>query len=139
MGRFDKYLDDHFFEHQIHWFSVFNSFMMVVFLVGLVAMILMRTLRKDYARFAREDDLDEDERVGDERGWKQVHGDVFRPPPSLVLFAALIGTGVQLATMVLVVVLCAIAGTYYVKRGTLVTAVVVSYAATSLVAGFVGG
>ena len=70
--RFDHYLDDHFFKHQIHWFSVFNSFMMVVFLVGLVAMILMRTLRNDYARFARNDDLDEDERVGDERGWKQV-------------------------------------------------------------------
>ena len=69
----------------------------------------------------------------------KVHGDVFRPPPSLVLFAALIGTGTQLATMVLCVVLCAIAGTYYVKRGTLVTAIVVSYAATSLVAGFVGG
>jgi transmembrane 9 superfamily protein 3 len=137
--RFDKYLDDHFFEHQIHWFSVFNSFMMVVFLVGLVAMILMRTLRQDYARFTREDDLDEDERIGDERGWKHVHGDVFRPPPNLVLFAALIGTGTQLATMVLFVVLCAIAGTYYVKRGTLVTAVVLAYAVTSFVAGFVGG
>lgn len=137
--RFDKYLDEHFFEHQIHWFSVFNSFMMVVFLVGLVAMILMRTLRKDYARFAREDDLDEDERVGDERGWKQVHGDVFRPPQRLVLFAALIGTGTQLATMVLFVVLCAIAGTYYVKRGTLVTAAVLAYAVTSFIAGFVGG
>eukprot|EP00019_Armaparvus_languidus_P004857 CAMPEP_0168607246 /NCGR_PEP_ID=MMETSP0420-20121227/17033_1 /TAXON_ID=498008 /ORGANISM="Pessonella sp." /LENGTH=200 /DNA_ID=CAMNT_0008647027 /DNA_START=567 /DNA_END=1166 /DNA_ORIENTATION=- len=102
-------------------------------------MILMRTLRKDYARFAREDDLDEDERVGDERGWKQVHGDVFRPPSNLVLFAALLGTGTQLATMAFAVILCAIAGTYYVKRGTLVTAVVVSYAATSLVAGLVGG
>ena len=32
----------------------------------------MRTLRNDYARFARNDELDEDERVGDERGWKQV-------------------------------------------------------------------
>ena len=47
------------FPFQIHWFSIFNSFMMVVFLVGLVAMILMRTLRKDYARYSRDDDLDE--------------------------------------------------------------------------------
>ena len=44
---------------QIHWFSIFNSFMMVIFLVGLVSMILMRTLRKDYARYSKEDDLDE--------------------------------------------------------------------------------
>lgn len=44
---------------QIHWFSIFNSFMMVIFLVGLVSMILMRTLRKDYARYSKEEDIDE--------------------------------------------------------------------------------
>lgn len=44
------------FTLQIHWFSVFNSFMMVIFLTGLVSMILMRTLRNDYAKYAREDD-----------------------------------------------------------------------------------
>ena len=27
--RFDKYLDPNFFQHRIHWFSIFNSFMMV--------------------------------------------------------------------------------------------------------------
>jgi transmembrane 9 superfamily protein 3 len=74
LHRFDKYLDYNFFEHQvsfifennilmiilkIHWFSIFNSFMMVIFLVGLVAMILMRTLRKDYARYANDDDIEE--------------------------------------------------------------------------------
>ena len=40
---------------QIHWFSIFNSFMMVVFLVGLVWMILVRTLKRDYARYQKED------------------------------------------------------------------------------------
>lgn len=33
--------------------------MMVIFLVGLVSMILMRTLRKDYARYNKEEDLDD--------------------------------------------------------------------------------
>jgi len=51
--RYDKYLDPSFFQHRIHWFSIFNSFMMVIFLVGLVSMILMRTLRKDYARYSK--------------------------------------------------------------------------------------
>ena len=37
--------------------------MMVIFLVGLVSMILMRTLRKDYARYSKEDDIDEMVRV----------------------------------------------------------------------------
>lgn len=47
--------------------------MMVIFLVGLVSMILMRTLKKDYARYSKEDDVDDMERdLGDEYGWKQV-------------------------------------------------------------------
>lgn len=33
--------------------------MMVIFLVGLVSMILMRTLRKDYARYSKDDDMDD--------------------------------------------------------------------------------
>ena len=48
-----------FYCFQIHWFSIFNSFMMVIFLVGLVSMILMRTLRKDYARYSKDDELDD--------------------------------------------------------------------------------
>ena len=45
----------------------------VIFLVGLVTMILMRTLRKDYARYSKEDEIDDMERdLGDEYGWKQV-------------------------------------------------------------------
>lgn len=32
---------------------------MVIFLVGLVSMILMRTLRKDYARYSKEEEMDD--------------------------------------------------------------------------------
>ena len=97
--RFNRYLDHSFFEHQIHWFSIFNSFMMVVFLCGLVALILLRVLRNDYAKYMREDDelsLTTIERsMPDDSGWKQVHGDVFRPPAHLELFAVVYGTGCQ--------------------------------------------
>ncbi|KAF0303340.1 Transmembrane 9 superfamily member 3 [Amphibalanus amphitrite] len=57
--RFDKYLDPSFFQHRIHWFSIFNSFMMVIFLVGLVSMILMRTLKKDYQRYSKDEEMDD--------------------------------------------------------------------------------
>jgi len=33
--------------------------MMVIFLVGLVTMILMRTLRKDYARYSKDEEMDD--------------------------------------------------------------------------------
>uniref|UniRef100_A0A914PMY7 Transmembrane 9 superfamily member n=1 Tax=Panagrolaimus davidi TaxID=227884 RepID=A0A914PMY7_9BILA len=84
-NRFDKYLDPTFFQHRIHWFSIFNSFMMVIFLVGLVWMILLRTLNKDYARYHKDDVESDDNDIGEDYGWKQVHGDVFRPPMSFLL------------------------------------------------------
>jgi len=120
---------------QIHWFSIFNSFMMVIFLTGLVSMILMRTLRRDYAHLSREvDELDvsirrlkslvirlliyfffpqKDLDVSDELGWKQIHGDVFRPPSKLILFSAMLGTGHQLILLVFSVLFLSIIGTYY--------------------------
>ncbi|CAN6440195.1 unnamed protein product [Victoria cruziana] len=139
--RFDVYLDYPFFEHQIHWFSIFNSFMMVIFLTGLVSMILMRTLRNDYAKYAREDDdLETLERdVSEESGWKLVHGDVFRPARNLVLLSALVGTGAQLAMLVLLVILLAIIGMLYIGRGAIVTTFIVCYAMTSFIAGHVSG
>jgi transmembrane 9 superfamily protein 3 len=90
--------------------------MMVIFLVGLVSMILMRTLRKDYARFGSKDDEDGgDDDVGDEAGWKQVHGDVFRAPSHLILFSALVGTGHQLVILVFCVLFLATVGEYYAR------------------------
>eukprot|EP00316_Scyphosphaera_apsteinii_P000992 CAMPEP_0119321780 /NCGR_PEP_ID=MMETSP1333-20130426/56417_1 /TAXON_ID=418940 /ORGANISM="Scyphosphaera apsteinii, Strain RCC1455" /LENGTH=521 /DNA_ID=CAMNT_0007328835 /DNA_START=14 /DNA_END=1576 /DNA_ORIENTATION=- len=138
--RFDRYLDYDFFEHQIHWFSIFNSFMMVIFLTGIVSLILMRTLRKDYAKYAREaGDLDDLDQELDESGWKQVHGDVFRPPGNLCLFCALVGTGAQLATLVLFMILFATATTLYMGRGAIIVSFLVCYCITSLVAGYTSG
>lgn len=139
--RFERYLDYNFFEHQIHWFSIFNSFMMVIFLMGLVSMILLRTLRKDYARYTQKaDDLESLERdINEETGWKLVHGDVFRPPAMLELLSALIGTGAQLAALVLAVILITIGGALFVERGTIVTVFIVCYALTSFLGGYVSG
>uniref|UniRef100_A0A646QE06 Transmembrane 9 superfamily member n=1 Tax=Hemiscolopendra marginata TaxID=943146 RepID=A0A646QE06_9MYRI len=138
--RFDKYLDPNFFQHRIHWFSIFNSFMMVIFLVGLVSMILMRTLRKDYARYSKDEEMDDMERdLGDEYGWKQVHGDVFRPASHPMLFSSLIGTGYQIAVVTLSVVVFSIMGELYTERGSLLSTAIFVYAATSPVNGYYGG
>ncbi len=51
--------------------------------------------------------------MGGSPRWKLVHGDVFRPPRYLELLAALVGTGVQLALLVLSVILITIAGVPY--------------------------
>ncbi|OQR67839.1 hypothetical protein BIW11_13278 [Tropilaelaps mercedesae] len=125
---------------QIHWFSIFNSFMMVVFLIGLVAMILVRTLHKDYARYSKDEEMDDMERdLGDEYGWKQVHGDVFRPPPYPLLFTAAVGTGCQLVAVALIVIFFAIVGELYTERGSLLSTAIFAYAATAPINGYCGG
>lgn len=140
-ARYEKYLDKDFFEHKIHWFAIFNSFMMVVFLTGLVAMILMRTLRKDYQRYNVEDeDLELMERdVNEETGWKLVHGDVFRPVEWLETLSVLIGTGAQLTSLAALMIIFAIAGELWSSRGAMVTCLIFSWAFTSFVSGYVSG
>ncbi|KAF7496450.1 Transmembrane 9 superfamily member 3 [Sarcoptes scabiei] len=139
-NRFDKYLDPNFFQHRIHWFSIFNSFMMVIFLVGLVTMILMRTLRKDYARYNRDEELDDlDRDLGDEYGWKQVHGDVFRAPAYPMLFSIMIGCGHHIAAVTLIVIIISIIGDLYTTRGSILSVTIFVYSATSIVNGYFGG
>ena len=60
-------------------------------------MIIVRTLRRDIARYNSLDESSEE--ALEETGWKLVHGDVFRPPRYPRLFASIIGTGVQLFGM----------------------------------------
>ncbi|KAG2219379.1 hypothetical protein INT45_006087 [Circinella minor] len=135
--RFQRLLEIDFFEHKVHWLSIFSSFMMVLFLTGLVSVILLRTIKRDYARYDREEGLaDFDRDLGDDYGWKQVHGDVFRQPPRLMIMSALMGTGCQLVILAGVVILYTIMGDLYVERATILTATIFLYALTSGVAGY---
>jgi transmembrane 9 superfamily protein 3 len=77
--------------------------------------------------------------MGDESGWKQVHGDVFRRPPHIILFSALVGTGTQLLLLSMIVIIAAFAGSLYIDRGAVTRAAVLVYALTSAVSGFISG
>ncbi|CAL8071366.1 unnamed protein product [Calicophoron daubneyi] len=139
-NRYDQYLDFMFFRHRIHWFSIFNSFMMVLFLVALVFMILLKTLRRDYARYNKEDGLtDLDRELGDEYGWKQVHGDVFRQPDHPALLSSLVGTGAHVALVSCVVLFLALTNRLYTERGGFVSIAIFVFAATAPVNGLIGG
>lgn len=105
--RWDKYL--HVIDPQIHWLSLINSAVFVILLVGMVSMILIRTLRKDIARYNRLDSINLDDFDGtsaavedgiqEDSGWKLVHGDVFRPPKFALLLSVLSGNGAQIFVM----------------------------------------
>ncbi|CAO2841549.1 unnamed protein product [Amaranthus hypochondriacus] len=131
-SRWDTYLlmnDD-----QIHWFSIINSLMIVLFLSGMVAMIMMRTLYRDIANYNQLETQDE---AQEETGWKLVHGDVFRPPLNSSLLCVYVGTGVQIFGMTLVTMMFALLGFLSPSnRGGLMTAMVLLWVFMGLFGGY---
>ncbi|XP_040994928.1 transmembrane 9 superfamily member 5-like isoform X2 [Juglans microcarpa x Juglans regia] len=119
---------------QIHWLSFINSIVIIVLLMGLLALLLMRRLKNDMRKCADGDEEEEDKEVG----WKYVHGDVFRRPPNLSLFCAVLGVGTQLLTLVFVLFLLAFLGVLYpYNRGALFTSLVLIYSLSSVVGGYI--
>ncbi|CAK7326873.1 unnamed protein product [Dovyalis caffra] len=73
----------------------------------------------------------------DQTGWKFIHGDVFRYPYHKSLFAAAIGSGTQLFTLTILVLVLGTAGAFHpYEQGYLFIALLVIYALTSAVAGY---
>lgn len=64
-------------------------------------MIMVRTLRRDIARYNSDDAIEE---ALEESGWKLVHGDVFRPPRYPRLFSAVVGSGIQIFIMAVITI-----------------------------------
>jgi transmembrane 9 superfamily member 2/4 len=141
--RWDKYL--HVFDPKIHWFSLINSTIFVIFLVGMVSMVLLRALRKDIARYNRLETFNLDENseavedgVQEDSGWKLVHGDVFRSPRYPLLLSVLLGNGAQLFVMTAITVIFALLGFLSPSnRGFLATAILLLYTLFGFIGGYV--
>src|SRR6218665_761527 len=87
--------------------SILNAAVIVLFLTGMVAMILLRTLHKDIARYNQVDCEDD---AQEELGWKLVHGDGFRPPYSTMLLSVFLGSGVRVLCMSMIALFVACVG-----------------------------
>ncbi|XP_054741394.1 transmembrane 9 superfamily member 2 [Anastrepha obliqua] len=119
----------------IQWFSILNSLIIVLFLSGMVAMIMLRTLHKDIARYNQ---MDSGEDAQEEFGWKLVHGDVFRPPRKGMLLSIFLGSGVQVTFMTLITLAFACLGFLSpANRGALMTCAMVLFVSLGTPAGYV--
>lgn len=148
-SRFDRYLDSAFFAHTIHWFSLLNSGMMVLFLLGMLSFILIRTLRRDILKASAADADIEGEGVSlisDEAemsGWKILSTEVFRAPFLLPVLCALLGSGGQvLFTMIGVSLFCVLGplhGNVYESRDEMLSAIINMFTLSSIVSGYISG
>ena len=122
-------------DDEIHYFSIINSLIIVFFLSGVVAMIMMRTIHKDISAYNNIQSLEE---AQEESGWKLVHGDVFRPPyMSPMLLSVMVGTGLQLLAMTCITMVCALGGLMSpAHRGTLLTTICLLFVFMGSFAGY---
>jgi transmembrane 9 superfamily protein 2/4 len=139
-SRWDVYLTMHEKEQvEVHWFSIFNAFIIVFFLSSMIAMIMIRILRKDlyqYNELSQGEEAEEEQR--EETGWKLVHADVFRNPANATLLAVLAGSGLQVLLMLLVTLFFSVLGLLSPSnRGSLMTCVVVAWIFMGFPAGYV--
>jgi len=103
--RWNKYFGDS--QASIHWFSILNSVMIILFLSGMIATILLRSFHADLRMYSEHLESREDE---EEKGWKLVHTDVFRTPRHPALLSILVGEGANFFIMTEITLLCAILG-----------------------------
>lgn len=92
--RWDQYL--HVYDPKIQWFALVNFSLIVILLTIIISHILFKNLRNDIQKY-NEVNLDDD--VIDEMGWKLIYGDVFRTPKNPMLLSVFIGSGIQILLM----------------------------------------
>ena len=143
--RWNPYL--HVDDPKIHWFSLVFTTAIVVFLTATVSAILMRALKKDFARYNRLESFSLDDfstsavtedGVQEDSGWKLVHGDVFRPPKNPLLLSIFLGNGAQLFFMTGITIVFALLGFLSPSsRGSLGTAMIMLYCVFACIGGYV--
>jgi len=135
-SRWDTYLT--MTDTQIHWFSIVNSLVIVLFLSGMVALIMMRTLHADIAAYNSPVDASDAAEAAEESGWKLVHGDVLRPPGGYGTLAVAVGSGVQVLGMAIITLFFALLGFLSpANRGALMTAMLLLFSFCGVGAGYV--
>lgn len=133
--RWDKYL--HIYDPKIQWVSLINFSLVVIILGVIMAHILVTTLKNDIVKY-NEVNLDDD--VAYDSGWKLVYGDVFRSPPNRMLLSVLVGSGAQLFCMTLVTIFFAVFGLLSPSnRGSLSTFMFILFIFFSIVSSYVSG
>jgi len=138
-SRWDVYLSmDNAIPAKVHWLSIANSLVIVCVLSAMIITILLKSLKQDLARYNR---IPTDEEKADdleERGWKLVHADVFRPPFSPLLLSVACGTGAQLLCMTFwTIIFSAFGFLSPARRGALLMAELLFFVLMGIVSGYV--
>ncbi|XP_020109304.1 transmembrane 9 superfamily member 11-like [Ananas comosus] len=134
-SRWDAYLRSEGGAERVHWLSILGSLAVVAMLAAVAVAIMLRTVRRDLARYEALDAAAE-AKDGELSGWKLVAGDAFRPPSCPLLLCVLVGEGVQILGMAAATIFFAALGFMSpAARGALISGMLLFF----LVLGTAGG
>ncbi|KAH7648534.1 integral membrane [Cryptosporidium bovis] len=91
----------------IRWLGVFNSVFLTILIISMLLLIFMQVLRSEFSRYfpMGEDDLNlafDDDPI-EMKGWKLLHGDIFRSPKYRMILSSFVGNGFQILFVGLII------------------------------------
>ena len=138
-SRWDHYRSTN---KRIHWTGIIVSTSILLFLTLIIGILLTRTLKKDIENYNYQvvqiEDIDNIKNITEDN-WKQVSGDVFRPPRvNKMLLSSIIGTGFQLYMMLAIVLFLGVVGFLNPeKRSNILSLIILCYIIMGLAGGYI--
>ena len=138
-SRWDHYRSSN---KKIHWTGIVISVCILAFLTIIIALILTKNIKRDIETYnyqvVQMEDIDNIKTLY-ENNWKQVSGDVFRPPRvNKMLLSSIIGTGFQLYSMLFIFLLLGAVGFLNPeKRSNILSLIILCYILMGLLGGYV--
>ena len=135
-ARLSIYSDPGFFPTFGHWLTAGNATVMAMFVIFLVRVILGRLimhqelLEYDQSRLRTSGAL-----AADLAAFKQMAGEVFRPPSCLLLLTVCVSAGTQLLGVALSMLLLFLLYPMYIESGNLLSMLIVVYSLFGLLGG----
>ncbi|KAM6567537.1 hypothetical protein CsatA_026665 [Cannabis sativa] len=120
---------------EFNWFAIINTCESLIVAIGILLKLYFHALKKDFSERLHYKELNNN--YQHERRWKCILDDVFTLPAHKSLLAAALGSGTQLFTLTMVILILGVIGMFYpYNRVPLLTALIITYTITSSVAGY---
>ena len=138
-SRWDHYKSS---DTKIHWTGIIISTLILIILTTIIAFLLTKIIKKDIDNYNYQivqiEDIDNIKSIN-ENNWKQVSGDVFRPPRvNKMLLSSIIGTGCQLYLMLTIVFFLGVIGfANPEKRSNILSLIILCYILMGLAGGYI--
>ena len=116
-SKFDRFHEKSFFENNIRKYSLGNNILIIIFLIFILLITVAKMLVGNFSRDTNSKNLQGFELdLSNEKGWKTLHGDVFRPPQTKRIIEILVGAGYHILASCLIYLVMNKNSSFYLTR-----------------------